>query len=217
MLPESTFACSLHHGVVVCVARSPSAEVAYQQLAIRVKTALAQMARAGIPSPIQEITIGSTIGAAMVIAVQGIVGLLALVAPPPPSLHPLLSTQTPPAQLVAIVGTHADEIVAYVDQVLMARPDAFQIVQQPPPPIGSPAQQAIGFFTLERIAAIGASALVVGGLLYFARSSDKRLGGKVDRTGFLIDEEDDDDDEDDAEDLPAVIDAEAIEVASTPA
>lgn len=218
MLPESTFACSAHHGVVTCSARSPSAEVAYQQLSICVKTALGAMARAGVQSPVQEITIGSTIGAAMVIAVQGIIGMLAVVAQPPQTLHPLLSTQTPPGQLVAIIGTHADDVVAYINQVLMARPDAFLAAQQPAPPIGSPAQQAIGFFTFDRVVAIGASALVLGGLVYFARSSDKRLGGKVDRTDFLADEEDDDDvGDDDTAELPPVIDAESVEVASAPA
>lgn len=212
----------MQHGVATCSAKSPTADAIYGALAVRVRVALGQMAQAGVPSTIQEITIGPTIGAAFTLACQNIVGLLVYVAPPPPSLQPLLSPNVAPHELVAVVGNHADDIMSYIDQTLMAKPDAFAAVvaavqhaqQNPAPPMGSPAQQVIApLLTKDRLVAIGTSALIVGSLIWFAHSSSKRLSGRVDRSRMLEPDPVEYEDDDDVDVDPNIIDAEAVETA----
>lgn len=227
MLPADTVICRFEHGVATCVARQPSSEVVYQQLAARMKTALGQLQAMGVRLPVQEITLGSTIGASMVIAVQGVVGLLSVIVPLPPSLQPLFDPNMQPPQLVAVVGNHADEIVAYVDAALLAQPDAFRVAAgsaktAPQQPIGAASQALNALFTKDRLVAIGVGVGVIGGLIALARSSDRRLSGKVDRSRLFHDpnavyDDDDGDDGNDADDEPEppgpVIDAESVEVA----
>lgn len=233
MLPADTFSCSFNHGIATCVARQPSAEAAYKLLALRVKAGIGQLAQVGIQIPVQEITIGLTIGAGMVLATQSIVGLISLVSPLPPALSGLFEPNAQPQQLVAIVAANADEIVSYIDNTLAVNPNAFQqavmTAKAPPPqPIGAGSQALGALFTKDRMIALGTGVLVVGSLIALARSADRRLSGKVDRAGMFHDPNavyddddgggDDGDDADDASEEPEVIDVHATEtIESEPA
>lgn len=210
LLPD-TYVCESHNGIVTCSARTESARTAFHALAVRIRLANEQLRRAGATQPLVDPPSSGTVGAQLVLATQNVLGVLSLVAPAPEAFAALFNPSATPLQMIAVVGEHADEIMAYIDRVCMNQPDVFTraaaVAVAPPPPLGVPvAEAAQRFFTLDRVIGLAAGIASIGSLIYAAHATSRRLNGRADRSRLLPlapgeeDAYDDDDGDDDGGD-----------------
>ncbi len=220
MLPQGNFTCATTGGIVTCQPTTLEGKTIVQKLAVRVHGALIQMKQAGLSIPTVQYPADGTIGPSLVLSLQTVMLAIAKVIPPPQHLAVILSS---PMNAITGTSNYADELLAFIDAALMSRPDLFVAGSQPqvvdPSAMDHPATK---YLTLANAAAVATGIAVLGGIAVLAHAADRRLAGRVDRTG-LLDPVDDDEDhgsegddgydyyEDDDGLPPGVIDAKSVE------
>jgi len=187
-------------GIMRCIPKTPDATSAYKTLQLVVARLVKQVAGA----PPIEVSIDGTIGPSCVLAVQVVAGRLA--EGKHQGLQQLATAQ--PEEAIPYVAQNAMEIAGYFDRATSEDPHALVAPRQlaePPPP--DPIETLKGLLTAPKIAAAGAALVGLTGIAILASASDKRAGGRMDRSHMLPEsdgtdelEGEDDEHEDESED-----------------
>ncbi len=150
-----------------------------------------------IPAAFVRLPADGIIGPILALATQRVIVTLSPWVPVPARLKPILSYQANEEDIIRRVAEHADEVIGYINYVLMEKPDA--LIAKPPTKTKKPLGGVIEG-KLKTLGLFGTAIASLGGLGYVAYKSSKRKRGLVDWADKLLGGSNDDDDDDDNDD-----------------
>jgi hypothetical protein len=184
MLNPTDFKCETRNGVFVCAANTYDSLALYRTLQDRLRAVSGTMAqyRNDVPKSLSTLEVDGRIGPTTALAAQVVLAAMHQLVPLPADLLPILSDTASGDEIITLVSQHADAVLTYIDQTLIAYPTILRPqVQVPPPAAKKPAISKAGW------AAIGGGVLMIGGLLLVAGKTQKATDGRDDRSRFLPD------------------------------
>lgn len=186
MLAPTDFTCTIRAGVPTCQASTPVAVAAVRALQQRLIQLLPELGRAGfaLPPGSARLTVDGRVGPTTAFAARALLGALAgVVGAAMPDLD------AAPADLISSIALHADDTLAFIDQVLLAVPDA---MSRPPtkPMAPAPPPGLRGDVKPRAIGGLAALAGVLGGFGLLVWGASRKTSGRSDNSGFFDEDPD---------------------------
>lgn len=200
MLASTSFSCFTQQGVYVCKANNNEGLAIYQRLQTLIKGACLQLMKVqkDIPPAFVRLPADGVIGPILALATQRVLAALAFWVSVPPRLRPVMSYQANEEEIIKRIAENADEIIGYINFVLMEKPDALVTRPNPRPKKGL---GGVMEGKLKTVGVVGTTLASIAGLGYIAHAASKRKKGLIDWADRLLgggknkEDEDQDDDE----------------------